>query len=217
MKLDKLLLVLMVCMWSGLAFSDSVTYAITVNTSSIAGTNGSLDFQFNPGPLSTQAASIEILGFSGGTLGTSTSAGDVSGTLPGIVTIDNGSIFNDYFTSYTFGNTLGFDVSFLGPALTSPDGTSTSGSSFAFSMFSDAAGTMPVLTNDPNGFAVTASVNLNGSTMLTTPSPEATVPEPDAAFLLSMGIAAFMIGRHKYRTGFPSECSDRRCNWRLTG
>jgi hypothetical protein len=32
-------------------------------TSSISGTAGSLDFQFNPGPLVTQAASLQVLDF----------------------------------------------------------------------------------------------------------------------------------------------------------
>jgi len=34
-----------------------------VDTSSIAGTAGSLDFNFNPGPLVTQAAALQVLVF----------------------------------------------------------------------------------------------------------------------------------------------------------
>jgi hypothetical protein len=49
--------------------SADVVYEVTVNTSSISGTMGSLDFNFNPGPLVTQAASLQILDFmSHGTL-----------------------------------------------------------------------------------------------------------------------------------------------------
>lgn len=201
MKLNKLLLVVLTCFAWACAFGDSITYSVSVNTSSIAGASGSLDFQFNPGPNTTQAASIEILGFSGGALGSPTVTGDVTGTLPGAVTIDNGSIFNDYFTGYTFGSALSFDVSLSGPALTSPNGTSSSGSAFAFSMFSDAGGTIPALTNDPNGFAVTIGVNLDGSTTAATSSAQTNVsaPEPSTVLLLSLGVGTMLIRRLGFR------------------
>ena len=90
--------------------------------------------------------------------------GDVSGALPTTLTFDNGAGFNDYFEGFTFGSTLLFNVSLFGPALSGPDMTSTSGSTFAFSMFSDQQGTMPVLTTDmTNGFAFTIDINLDGT------------------------------------------------------
>ena len=92
------------------------------------------------------------------------------------MTFDNGTAFNDYFEGFTYGSTLSFQVSLYGPALSSPDGTSTSGSTFAFSMFSDAAGTMPVLTTDTtDGFAFTIDVNLDGTTTVTNFSAQTTV------------------------------------------
>ena len=128
-----------------------ITYDVTVDGSSISGTAGSLDFQFNPGPPATQAASLQILNFaSDGTLeaGSTVLSGMVAGALPATVTFGNGTAFNDFFEGFTYGSTLSFQVSLFGPALSSPDGTATSGSTFAFSMFSDAAGTMPVLTTN---------------------------------------------------------------------
>jgi hypothetical protein len=112
--------------------------------------------------LVTQTASLQVLSFaSDGTLACSpTLTGDVAGALPPTLTFDNGTAFNDYFEGFTFGSTLSFQVCLFGPALSSPDGTSTSGSTFAFSMFSDAAGTIPTLTTDKiNGFAFTVDVN----------------------------------------------------------
>jgi hypothetical protein len=164
--------------------AEPITYDVTVNTSSISGTAGSLDFQFNPGPLVTQAASVEILDFmsDGGMLvGSPVTMGDVTGALPGTstsgVTFVNDTAFNDYFQGFTYGSTLSFQVSLFGPALSTPDGVSTSGSMFAFSMFSDAAGTMPVLTSDTvNGFAFTIDVNLDGTTTVTNCSPQTTIP-----------------------------------------
>ena len=166
------------------AASAGVICYVTVDTSSLAGTNGAIDFNFNPGPLITQAASVDIVNFSSdGTPGTASTIGDVTGVLPSTITINNTNALNDYFTDFLFGNTLSFRVDFYGPAVDSPDGVSTSGSSFAFSMFSDAAGTVPALTTDSlNGYALTVDLNPDGTTALTKYSNETTAdlvtPEP---------------------------------------
>jgi hypothetical protein len=185
------------------ASADAIEYQVTVNTSSIAGTSGSLDFQFNPGPLVSQAADLQILGFtSDGTLvAPGFPTGDVSGTLPGTLSFVNDQFFNDYFEDFNFGTTLTFDVAFNGPALTAPDG-SAAGSAFAFSMFSDPDGTVPVLTNDTtDGFAVTVAVNADGTTTPTNNSPELQIstvaPEPSSTGLLCAGLLAVAIAMRK--------------------
>ena len=190
-------------------FADSVSaapisYPVTINTSNISGTVGSLDFNFNPGPLVTQAASLQILSFSSnGTLtGSPSRVGNASGTLPTTLTFDNGTGFNDYFQGFTFGSTLSFTVSLFGPALSSPNGVSTSGSTFAFSMFSDAAGTKPVLTSDQiNGFNFVVNVNLNGTTTATS---FLQTPEPGTGTLLLIGFSiAFVLARiRRWKPGF---------------
>jgi hypothetical protein len=109
--------------------------------------------------------------------GTPALTGDVSGgALPATVTIDNGTGFNDYFEGFTFGSTLSFDVRLYGPALSSPDGISASGSRFAFGMFSDAGGSAPVLTSDTtDGFAFIVDVNLDSTTTLTDFSAQSSI------------------------------------------
>jgi hypothetical protein len=194
--------------FGSLAWATPITYSVTVNTSSISGTTGSLDFNFNPGPLVTQAASLQILSFSGpGSLtGSPTLTGDVAGTLPATLTFDNGTAFNDYFQDFKFGSSLSFSVSLFGPALSSPDGVSTSGSSFAFSMFSNAAGTTPVLTSDTtDGFAFTVNVNLDGSTTVMDYSAQTSVAPPTSATpepggLITVGVA-IALGALRLRRG----------------
>src|SRR5882724_9425360 len=91
--------------------SAGIITQVTVDTTTISGTAGSLDFQFNPGPLVSQAASLDIFNFTGdGTLvaggclaGGPCLTGNVAGTLPGTLTFDNGTSFNDYFQGFTFG------------------------------------------------------------------------------------------------------------------
>jgi len=199
------LLVASVLCFGSLASAD--IYDVTVNTSSISGTAGSLDFNFNPGPFGTQSASLQLLNFmSNGTLaGGPTLTGDVAVTMPATLTFDNGTGFNDYFEGFTFGTTLSFDASLYGPALSAPDGVSTSGSTFAFSMFSDAAGTVPTLTTDTtDGFAFTVGVNLDGTTTVTNFSSQTAVapvttstPEPGSSALLITGLSLLWLLRRR--------------------
>jgi len=203
--------------FGSLAAAGPINFDVTVDTSSIFSTAGSLDFNFNPGPMETQLASLKILDFtSNGLLGGGPAlTGDVAGTLPGTLAFDNATGFNDYFEGFTFGNTLSFELSFYGPALSAPNGASTSGSTFAFSMFSDAAGTIPALTSDTtNGFAFTVNVNLDGTTTVTNSSAQITVaqsagasPEPGTLppMLLALSLVLWYCARLRRRgTAGPS-------------
>ena len=61
---------------------------------------------------------------------------------------------------------LGSDI--RGPPVNTPGGKSSSRSTFAFSMFSDAAATKPALTTDlTDGFAALANINLDGTIAVT--------------------------------------------------
>ncbi len=141
----------------------------------------------------SQSTTVQILNCSGGAIaGSPVLSGDATGSLPGTLSLDNGTGFNDYFQQFTYGSTLTFDFYFYGPALSAPNGVSSSGSTFAFSMFSDAAGTVPALTTDvTDGFAYVVDVNLDGSTTVTNYIVNAAAaPEPATWLLVGIALLA---------------------------
>src|SRR6516164_1597236 len=75
-----------------------ITCDVTVNTASVSGTAGALHFEFNPGPLVTQAASLQILNFTsdGAWADNPALTGNVAGQLPDTLTFNNSTAFNDY-------------------------------------------------------------------------------------------------------------------------
>jgi len=118
---------------------------------------------------------------------------------------DNITAFNDYFLEFKYGKNLSFDVMLFGPALSTPNGAATSGSTFAFSMFSDAAGTGPTLTTDQiNGLAFAINVNLDGTTAVSSFSPETSVgaaavvvPEPNLIVPTASALPLFVLWHRK--------------------
>jgi hypothetical protein len=144
----------------------AVGYLITVDTSSVSGTSGFLDFQFNPGSASTQSATAQILNFTsdGILVGVPQINGNVAGVLPGTTTFMNSSALNEYFQQFTYGAKVSFVVLLSGPALDSPNGTATSGSSFGVGLYDSAQN--PILTNQgaASGFVAEIDVNLDGTT-----------------------------------------------------
>ncbi|MGZ8217239.1 NF038129 family PEP-CTERM protein [Methylomagnum sp.] len=189
--------------FASLASANMVSYQVSVDTSSLSG-DGSLDFQFNPGALDSQSATLQILNFStdGALLPGPALSGNVSGNLPTTLTFDNGGAFNDYFQGITYGSTLSFQVDLSGPAVDAPDGVATSGSAFAFSLFSDTAGTVPALTTDlTNGSALTVDLGLNGATSVTNFSDATTVaavPIPATVWLFGSALAGLgIIGKRR--------------------
>lgn len=175
----------------------TITYEVTVNTSSVGVPYGYLDFQLNPGagvgvPL---PATATITNFStDGTLNPSApfngTLGDVTNSLPGTpsnpLTIDNGvnnnSGFNDYFEGFTFGSTIGFDVTLLGAALNSP-GLTNVGSSFAFTLYAGDAQTQ-LLSFGGNGSVLTINVNPDSTTSVETFPQSSTDNTPAASAFL---------------------------------
>jgi hypothetical protein len=177
---------------------------VTLNTSSIDGATGSIDFQFNPGP-GAQAATVNIIGFTGATYDAAVDAqqdfGAVTGgPVPNTLVISNTDADNEDFEGVTFGNSITFSVQFSGPAITTPSGSGES--TFFFSTF-EPDGVTPVLTSNPNGIDAEITVTPEGNLSNDAVSSNALIqsaPEPAAFGLIGCGLAALaLFGRESRR------------------
>ena len=155
------------------AFGGVVAYQVTVNTSSVSGTTGYIDFQLDPGSLGAAGVTAAISQFTGGTLSTNTTTtgttsgtnlyfidGDVYTTPPSapillsnsnVLTLMNDDPNNELTQAITFGAQLSFVLDLSGPGVSPTGGAvSTSGTNFVLDFLNDAQ-TAYLLTNDPNG------------------------------------------------------------------
>ena len=184
-------------LFSGTAIATPITYNVFVLSSSISGNSGYLDFQFNPGS-GVQAAAVDITNFGysdGGPNGPPVLTGGASGDLATSVHIDNTGGLNDYLQSWTFPLLFQFTITFSGPALSSPDGTSTD--TFGLALYDPSFN--PQLNDGSQGdFILTIDVNSDGSTtpnLASSPAGLVTVtpvltPEPGTWLLFSLAGAA---------------------------
>src|SRR5262249_55575682 len=109
--------VALACLWgTAPAPAAPVIYHVTVNTSAISGTNGSVDFQFNPSG-SPQALTATLSNFTAGP-GTVFGAadgttGNVTNNFPTSITLNNlPGPLNEAIGNLTYGSSFSYDVTF---------------------------------------------------------------------------------------------------------
>ena len=169
---------------------------LSVDTSSLVGTTGSIDFQFNPGPNTVESASVAIRGFQGATFTSDGQTGGVTGgPLPNQLSIANSGVLNEDLEDLTFTRTLLFTLDFSGIAINNPTSQKPqSGSTFTVGLFSDPNATIPSLI-DPGGVVFRADIIPGGQFTTVLDSPQASIiPEPahlPLVLLVALGLLRF--------------------------
>ena len=96
--------------------AGSVSYLFTIDTMTVNGQADNLDFQLNPGDVSSPFVTLDISSFAlqGGSFTPSAIQlmGDASGTLAGDLILDDNSGFNDAFQPVELGTSITFVATF---------------------------------------------------------------------------------------------------------
>ena len=194
-KLFQAICVLLFSIMAGQAAAATV-FHVNVDTSSLAGTTGYLDIQFNPGQALAPAASADLSGFSGDAvlLSGATLDGGASGNLPGTLHFNNTTPFNALLQPVNFGNAFSFDAAFSGNFLTSGGNI---GTTFSLALLDASNATLKSIDIDgrllrfelaPGGQVTPstyASDNMGGQPLATV----AAVPLPGTLMLLLSGMS----------------------------
>lgn len=140
-------------------------YNVSVDTSSLIGTLGFMDLQFNPGDITSPAANAVLTNLQGDLIfsGTTVVDGSVSGALPPIITFTNDTAFNVILQPATFGNSFGFTIDFSGLFESTYTGSGTRFSLGLLDINYD-----PLATIDPVGTLLQFELNPGGNVVATT-------------------------------------------------
>jgi hypothetical protein len=167
-------------------------FTITVNTTSIAGTAGHLDFNFGAGANSPDVTALISMWTSDGTLsGSPSTFGSTSGVLPANVTEKIiGGAPSDYFHDFTFGNTLTFNLKLTYDSAI--PGSFTTDDTWGLALYAP-DGITPLLANGSKGdFLFTTDASTGQLTI-------SGVPEPSTLTLFGIGLLAAAIPLYRRR------------------
>jgi len=157
------------CVWP--ATADTVSYVVTVNTTSLNGTYGYIEIQMNPGSFQSAPVDANVVDFQGATTNTSDPNNYVAGTVIG--SLDSGDLLlsnyappstptvnsqpSDYVEGVNFtSNQISFLLTLSGTGV--PPAGTQSGSQFVVD-FLDAGESNYLLTTDPTASNAPAPPN----------------------------------------------------------
>ena len=172
------------------------TWQIDIDTSSLVGVSGSLDLQLNPGASDAQPVQVQIGHFStDAAIGGGVADGAVSGSLSGVLVLDNTDALNAWLQSLVFGSHIAFMLDINAPL------TAGSGSSFAALLWD--ANFNPLLA--ASGEDAVLRINLTPASLpvwISSPAVQVSaVPEPAIAYslLAGLGLVGFVVKRRAHK------------------
>lgn len=169
LKLITIIAIVILCTGNCWSANADTTYQIDLNTTPLSGYSGFVDLQFNPGGFDSLDASANIsqVTTNGSLSNSDVLAGSASGMLPSGAVIENVAAYNDLFQGFTFGSDLDFRVTFSGSALSPGASITSSGSTFAVSLYGTDQVT-PLLSTSSTGALALVTINPDGSIVSTT-------------------------------------------------
>ena len=184
----------------------ALSYAVNLDTSSLSGTSAQLAFDFIEGGPPSDTTTISAFS-TNGTVGSSSTTGGVSGTLPANVTLTDSSFFNEYLQNMTLATNLSFHLD----ATNNPPNLGSFPDSFSFFLLSQNTGLPLFTTSDPTGSGALFALDLNGTTQgglavfsvpnhevtFSVTSPVTSVPEPSTWLLLGSGVLVLAFVKRK--------------------
>ena len=176
--------------------AKAATYSVNIDTSSIAGTTGSVDFQWNLGAVNS-LLTASVASFSNGSTLTGTPL-LISGTFTGSLAsgdslnFDGASAFNYVYQDMTFGSSISFTLTLPDAAPAQSDPTSDSGFFIAV-LDANQASALTTTSADNQALAFTlqagSAPTFEAYTSLATISSVSPVPEPATVALMLAGLA----------------------------
>jgi hypothetical protein len=171
----------------GMAQASAESYHVSIDTSTLAGREGYLDFLFL-GLANADPVQAKLSNFAGDFTSPSFAQGQVAGSLASQLTIGNGDAWNEFAQWARLGGTLSFDVSFSQPPGSGSGGT-VAGTTLSIALldaglnYLGAAGDIVTFALLPA--AVTA---VSTDAAYATVSNVSPVPEPASYLMLAAGL-----------------------------
>jgi hypothetical protein len=170
----------------GMAQASAESYHVSIDTSTLAGREGYLDFLFL-GLANADPVQAKLSNFAGDFTSSSFAQGQVAGSLASQLTIGNGDAWNEFAQWARLGGTLSFDVSFSQP----PGSGSGAGAGTTLSIaLLDAGLNYLGASGDIATFALlpAAATAVSTDAAYATVSNVSPVPEPATYVMLAAGL-----------------------------
>jgi len=175
------------------AQATTISYQVSLDTTSLNGVTGQLAFDFIDG--GSPSNSLSISSFMGGVLGASYPVGAVSGDLPGTVTLSDTDFFNEYLIDFIFGTELSFVIQ----ATNNPADAGSFPDALSFFLLDDTGFSSLISTQDATGADSLIFWNLGEGPVLygvsgrvvfgsITKLPDQQIPEPATLALIGAGL-----------------------------